>query len=247
MKMANLNIRYLIFILFQLVCTKFIIAQQNFINVPSAEVTSKKKIFFQQQINISDNTQSNSTIDYGLGNSYEIGLNVLSVNFDNKYSILKNDSVKSEPYYPLVLLNGLKQFEINEKTSISIGAQLGYNFTNYIENNNASMAYINYRIKDLLIKNAAFVFGTFYNSLHYGGSGNRIGFWAATEIPLNNYLHAMAETIIGPSAISFSSIGLIYYPLKWMPLTFGIQVPNQINSNASFVFELTILPIDKSK
>jgi len=243
MKMANRNKRYLISILFQLVCTKFIIAQQNFINVPSGEITLKKKIFFQQQININDITQSNSTIDYGLGKSYEIGLNVLGVNFNNKNAILENDSVNSEPYYPLVLINGLKQFEINKKSSVSIGAQLGCNFTNYIENNNASMAYINYRTKDLLFKNAAFVLGTFYNSLHYGGSGSRIGFWAASEIPLNNYLHAMAETIIGPSAISYSSIGLIYYPIKRMPLTFGIQVPNQINSNASFVFELTILPI----
>lgn len=245
MKMANRNTNYLVFISFLLFSSKFLIAQQNFINVPSCEVTLKKKIFLQQQININNITQSNSTIDYGLGNSYEIGLNILGVNFNNKNAILENDSVNCEPYYPLVLINGLKQFEINKKSSVSIGAQLGYNFTNYIENNNASLAYINYRIKDLLIKNAAFVFGTFYNSLHYGGSGNRIGFWAATEIPLNNYLHAMAETIIGPNAISYSSTGLIYYPVKWMPLTFGIQVPNNANSNASFVFELTILPITK--
>lgn len=243
--MVKRKTNYLVFIVFVLFSSKLAIAQQNFINVPSSEVTLKKKIFFQQQVNINNIIQSNTNIDYGLGHSYEIGLNVLGINYNNKYSILENDSVNTEPYYPLVLLNGLKQFEINKKMFISIGAQIGYNFTNYIENNNASMAYVNYRTTDLLLKNCAFVFGTFYNSLHYGGSGSRIGLWAATEIPLNNYFHAMAETIIGPNAISFSSIGLIYYPIKWMPLTFGVQIPNNYNSNASFVFELTILPISK--
>jgi hypothetical protein len=222
-----------------------VLAQQNFINVPSSEVTLKKKIFFQQQINISDITQSNTTIDYGLGHSYEIGLNVLGLNFNNKNVILENDSTNSDPYYPLILINGLKQFEINKKSSVSVGAQLGYNFTYYIENNSANLAYVNYRTSDLLLKNSVLVLGVLYNSLHYGGSGNRIGLWAGAEIPINNHFHAMAETILGTNAISFSSIGIIYYPIKWMPLTFGLQVPNNFGSNLSFVFELSILPIGK--
>lgn len=48
-------------------------AQQSFINVPSGELTPVKNLFFQQQLNINELFQSNTTIDFGLGKGFECG------------------------------------------------------------------------------------------------------------------------------------------------------------------------------
>jgi len=80
-------------IFFFTIISNFVIAQQNFINVPSSEVTIKNKYFFQQQINFNDLIQSNTTLDYGLGKGYEIGLNILGINFDqNRKIIFQNNT-----------------------------------------------------------------------------------------------------------------------------------------------------------
>lgn len=69
-----------IFLPFLILKHLFFFSQQNFINVPSVEVTKKHKLFFQQQFNFSQLVQSNSTIDYGLGNGFEIGVTILGLN-----------------------------------------------------------------------------------------------------------------------------------------------------------------------
>ena len=222
--------------------------QQNFINVPSAEVTAKNKLFFQQQININEIIQSNSTLACGLGKGFEIGVNVLGLNFKtNQQFLIENDSFDKDPYNPLILLNGLKSFKINNQQSIALGTQVGFNYTERNSNKPASLTYLNYRITDLFLKNSVFVLGSYYNTLHYGGEGDRIGFWLASEIVLNDKLHFMAESVMGKNALAYTSLGVIYYPLKYIPLTFGIQIPNTENNAYSFVFELTILPINNEK
>jgi hypothetical protein len=218
-------------------------AQQNFINVPSGEATTKHRLFFQQQLNFNNIFQSNSTLDVGLGKGFELGANVLGLNFsDKKGSFLNNDSTDDDPYNPLVLINALKQFELSQHASICIGSQAGINFIDNKKKSSAGLAYINMCFTDLFIKKSTFVVGSYYNSLHYGGKGNRVGAWAAIEIPVASNFHIMAESIIGNNALCYTSLGVIYYPLKWMPLTLGIQIPNTKNNAYSIVFELTIVP-----
>lgn len=221
-------------------------SQQNFINVPSAEVTTKNKLFFQQQLNFNELIQSNSTLDFGLGKGFEIGANVLGLNFNHKQkSFLNNDSTDTDPYNPLILINGLKQFEITEHISIAAGAQIGLNFTDNHKRARAGLTYLNLRITDILVKNSVFVVGSYYNSLHYGGQGNRLGAWVGAEVPIKPYFHVMAESVLGNNALSYTSLGIILYPAKWMPLTLGVQIPNTQNNSYSIVFELTIIPLSK--
>ncbi|MFA9210561.1 MAG: hypothetical protein ACEQR5_01950 [Moraxellaceae bacterium] len=219
-------------------------AQQNFINVPSSEVTKAKKIFFQQQINFNEIIQSNSTIDFGLGKGFEIGLNVLGLNFkSNSKSFIHNDTNDKDPYNPLLMINGLKQFEFTENLSMCFGTQFGLNYTDNTILQNATLIYNNLLIKNLFIKKSSFVMGYYYNSIHYGGrEGNRVGAWFGSEIPINNKLHFVGESIIGNNALSFTSLGLIYFPKKRLPITFGIQIPNTKNNAYSLVFELTFVP-----
>ncbi|MEI8137113.1 MAG: hypothetical protein WCH21_07310 [Bacteroidota bacterium] len=223
-------------------------AQQNFINVPSAEVTIKNKVFFQQQLNFNELMQSNSTLDFGLGRGFEIGANVLGLNFNNKQkSFLNNDTTETDPYNPLVLINALKQFELSNHASITFGSQFGFNFTDNKKRSRAGLAYVNFRLTDILIKNSTLVLGSYYNSPHYGGRGNRFGAWVGTEIPVTSKFHLMAESVLGNNALCYTSLGVIYYPLKWMPLTLGIQIPNSKNNAYSIVFELTIIPLNNKE
>lgn len=230
-------------ILLLLVTSLSAIAQQNYINVPSADVTKKNRLFFQQQLNFNELVQSNTTLDYGIGRGFEIGVNVLGLNFNDKTgSFLNNDSADSDPYNPLVLINALKRIELTKHTSIAIGSQAGINFIDNKKQSRAGLTYLNLRLTDLMLKNSSFVIGTYYNSLNYGGSGNRFGFWVASEVPLTSKFHLMSESVIGNNALSYSSIGIVYYPFEWMPLTLGAQIPNTKSNAYSVVFELTIIP-----
>ena len=55
-------------------------AQQNLFNVPSGTITRKDEVFLQEQMNLGRFGESNTTIDYGLGNDWEAGLNIFKVN-----------------------------------------------------------------------------------------------------------------------------------------------------------------------
>lgn len=189
-------------------------AQQNFINVPSSEVTKQHQLFFQQQLNFNELIQSNTTIDYGLGKGFEIGTNVLGLNFSDKNkSFIQNDTNDKDPYNPLVMINGLKQFEISEYIYIALGSQMGINFRDNRRTTSAGLVYGNLLFKNLLIKNSSFTLGTYYNSIHYGGkTGNRFGAWIGAEVPINNYFHVMAESVLGHNSLAYTSAGIIIYP-----------------------------------
>ncbi len=218
-------------------------AQQNFINVPSAEVTPKHKLFFQQQINFNEIIQSNTTLDLGLGKNFEAGVNILGLNFSEKnHSFIENDTTDKDPYNPLLLLNALKKIDLSEKVSIAIGAQYGFNFRDNKTRREAGLAYVNIKFSDVLLKKSSLVLGSYYNSMHYGGQGNRFGIWAGTEVPVTEKFHLMTESVLGTNALCYTSFGVIYYPLKKMPITLGIQVPNVKSNSYSLVFELTFVP-----
>lgn len=218
-------------------------AQQNFINVPSSEATKPRKLFFQQQINFNELIQSNTTLDYGLGRGFEIGMNVLGLNFNQKQkSFLNNDTSDVDPFNPLISINGLKQFKLNEKTAIACGAQLGRNSWKDKDVFDAALFYSNILINNVLIKESKLVGGAYYNTKHYGGRGNRFGGWVATELPIIEKIHFMAESIFGNNAICYTSLGFIYYPSPHLPLTFGFQIPNTRRNAYAFVFELTYVP-----
>ena len=64
----------------------------------------------------------------------------------------------------------------------------------------------------------------------------------ASKVPLTSKFHLMAESVIGNNAVSYSSIGVVYYPFEWTPLTLGAQIPDATSNAYSIVFELTIVP-----
>lgn len=218
------------------------IAQQNFINVPSGVTTEKGNVFFQQQVNINQLLQSNATVEIGLGRGMEIGLNLLGLNFTEKgLHPNTNDTSAMNPYNPLLLMNACKGLRINKNFGFAVGAQYGYNCRKIHPPFAADLGYVNMFADHFLNNDGTVVAGLYVNSLHYGGLGSRYGEWLAAELPLNHRIHLMAETILGNNALSFTSFGVICFIKKNMPLTVGMQVPNNNRNAKAFVFEFTYL------
>ncbi|MDI1234236.1 MAG: hypothetical protein PSX81_08140 [bacterium] len=218
-------------------------AQQNFINVPSSEVTKQGKFFLQQQINFNGIIQANSTIDYGFGKGFEAGFNILGLNYNEKAkSFFNNDTNFKDPYNPLIAFNALKQFKLSDNSNICIGGQLGANFRNGVKTREAGIAYLNFSRKDLFGENSQLVFGLYYNSRHYGGQGNRLGIWSGLQVPITKKIYGVVESIIGSNAISYTTIAGMYFAKKSLPLTLGLQIPNASRNAYSIVFEITYIP-----
>ena len=100
-------------------------AQQNLFNVPVPAVAAEDKIFFQEQLNVGSVGSSNTTFDYGLGNNFEIGLNVFNVGlYPAVTPPMPGDAGRNG-----VLINMQKVFEPNESFDIGIGTQQGVSAT----------------------------------------------------------------------------------------------------------------------
>lgn len=217
--------------------------QQNFINVPSSEVTKKGQIFFQQQFNFNELVQANSTFDYGLGKGFETGFNILGLNYNQKgNSFFKNDTNDRDPYNPLIAFNMLKQFRLTAHSHLCMGGQLGANFRKEHRPKEAGLAYLNWSRSDLFGEHSQLVIGTYYNSMHYGGQGNRVGVWAGLQVPITHKFYAIGETVLGNNAISYTTLAAMYFPKKYLPLTLGLQIPNTSHNAYSIVFEITYVP-----
>src|SRR5262245_7486019 len=93
-------------------------AQQNLFNVPSGEISAKGSIFFQEQFNFSPRSgTSNTTVDFGLGNNWEVGFNFLDLEFyDNP-----RPGPSTGQTNPDLLFNMQKGFELTEWAKIGIG------------------------------------------------------------------------------------------------------------------------------
>ena len=80
MQFQNQALRLAIAMLGCLVFSQTGWSQQNLFNVPSGTITRKGEVFLQEQLNLGRFGESNTTIDYGLGNNWEVGLNIFKVN-----------------------------------------------------------------------------------------------------------------------------------------------------------------------
>lgn len=218
-------------------------SQQNFINVPSGDVTSCKKVFFQEQLNFNESIQSNTTIDLGIGKGFELGVNILGLDFDLKQkALIVNNSNDVDPYNPLIGINGLKRFNINKYFSVAGGFQAGINFRDNRRAKSASLFYSNFSITNLWLEESKLIIGMYYNSRHYGGPGQRLGAWCGAEVPFSKRWHLMAESILGNNALSYTSVGVVYYVKRKIPLTLGVQIPNIPRNSYALVFEFTFSP-----
>ena len=221
------------------------VAQQNLFNVPVPAVAAENKVFFQEQVNISQNGGSNTTLDYGLGNNFEVGMNILDVPLYPAFTPLMPGDAAANG----VLMNMQKVFEPNEFWEIGIGTQQGVSATTgskRTEYLGFGWFVIEYDTRN---KRGRYLAGTYLGNLPYTGAGNSIGWMLGCEYPLiPEKLHLMADWLGGNNKISVAVIGaVVELPDRWQ-LSLGAQLPSPGSHNDyGMVVELTRTASNKSR
>jgi hypothetical protein len=224
--------------------SQFVSAQQNLFNVPSSDITVKKGVFFQQQLNINNIIQSNTNLCYGLGNGFEIGANLIGVQINNHFNAVKiNDSLDAEPAAPLGLFTFQKVFTVTKDFKIGIGTQVGGNLFKHANKPElwANFTYLNTKssfFDEKLSVNA----GVYVGNRVYIGEKKEVSFMSGFEAIVAPKLHLVGDIIGGRNAIGVAVMGFIYYAKPKLPLSFGWQIPNSKLITSAFVFEITYVP-----
>lgn len=207
-------------------------AQQNLFNVPSTEITQKGKVFFQEQFNIgADAGNSNTTIDYGFGNNWEVGINLFNLDMYPTNSTIHN---------PHLLANFQKAFDITDNYRLSVGTQTGITPPLYHPNIAIpSFSYLNNAFD--MEEWGKYYLGVYYANKAYAGSGDNVGLMAGFDYPiLQGKVHLMGDIMTGNSDISVGVVGAVFYLANNWQLSFGAQLPVPgSNNDYGMVFEIT--------
>ncbi len=198
------------------------VAQQNLFNVPSSDITEHGKIFFQQQFNLSNlSGVANTTIDYGLENELEIGVNIFNVDM----------YPTNEMRNPYLLANFQKGFTINEHYKIGFGTQTG--ISPPIHNKTVGIPSFSYFNNQLNLEEYGhYNLGAYHANHAYAGQGDSFGIMAGVEYPLiEKKFHLQGDILTGNNDISVAVLGFVFFlPQNWQ-LSLGAQLPAPTSNN----------------
>lgn len=197
-------------------------AQQSLFNVPSSDITHTGKFFFQEQINLGEMSGvSNTTIDYGLENELEIGVNIYNVD-------LYPTNEMRNPYF---LANFQKGFTINEHYKVGFGTQTGV--APAIHNPKMGIPSFSFFNNQFDLDHFGhYNLGVYHANHAYAGEGDSFGLMAGVEYPLlEKKFHLMGDILTGNNDLSVAVLGfVIFLPKDWQ-LSFGAQLPAPTSNN----------------
>lgn len=225
-------------------------AQQNLFNIPSGDITPKKKFFYQHQLNFySGKFESKSHFVYGLGKGWDIGFNLINSAFAMKkghWFEFQEQPITETPLQPVALFTAQKSFKVTDKFQLNVGTQLGSNINRYTDN--LRFAHYTYSVGLLEIFNHwKITFGGYYSNDILKGRGNDAGILLGYDIPIVPHkFYLMGDFISGNNSQGMSVIGLMVPASKRLQFCLGAIVPNINNKQGSYgiVFELNLLGWD---
>lgn len=233
-------------------CAFFIThAQQNLFNVPTSDITEEKKLFFQQQFNLTKETiQFNTTFSYGLGHNWEVGFNFIGLNLNTTSAgplFLTNGNSVALPFSPFYTFNVQKAFQLSAVFKLAIGTQTGLatggNFGSYVYSNLVTI---------IPKTNTKLITGLYWGSDSFLGCEDRSLLFSKSlvetqigvEQPIfGDRLSLIAENISGKHALGETSLGGAWRFTKHWVWSAAWQFPNyQGRSPEALVIELTFVP-----
>ena len=240
--MKNEFIRWLLLGSF-LLRTTCVLAQESYFNVPESDVAKTHKLTVQQQFVIQDYYRSLTTFNYGLGKDWEIGANLLNLDYyPQSRHILRNDSTTERAYSPLLTLNAQKIFNLPHEFHVGIGGQAGYNLTpDKTQRRFVGYGYVNLN-KSFYNDHYKLTAGAYTGHVRYLGEGPLIGFQTGFEAGIfYEKLHLLGDWISGQHDVGQLVLGLEVFLSKSLPLAIGWQRSNQDGTSA-LVVQLTFSP-----
>ncbi|HRI79230.1 MAG TPA: hypothetical protein PLR06_06805 [Cyclobacteriaceae bacterium] len=229
----------------------FVWGQQNLFNVPSSDITEPGEIFYQQQFNaLPGILQINTTLCYGLGSNFEVGVNVIGLNINTASAspfIISNGDIDDPPVYPFYTINFQKAFVLNKTLRASIGTQTGLSIDAHFGN----YTYGNF-ITSIPRWHSKIITGFYASTNSFLGPGDRnlfvpdanVGFQLGLEQPIiKEKLYLNIEGITGKHTLGSTTLGGAWYFSKHWVLSLGYLFANSgslaINS---FITEFTYVP-----
>ena len=203
-------------------------AQQNLFNVPSAEITDAYTMFFQEQMNFASQSQCNTTIDYGLGNGFEVGVNILNLN------MIPMAGSQDSPNTPLAMLNAQKGFRLGENFLVGVGTQIGEKTAGIIHDVRlADFTWMTVAM-ELPDKRGRLYAGPCYTNVVYGGvPAEPLGYMLGYDIPVvEGKFNLMGDYISGTGYNSVAVLGAVFRLGKCWQLSLGGQLPSPHSNNS---------------
>lgn len=217
-------------------------AQQTYFNVPSADIVGKGEVAAQQQVNVSELLRVTTTLEYGLGREWEVGVNLYNLDYQpSQRRFERNDSTVQQPYSPLVLVNALKAFDITNNLEIAFGAQTGLNLTSARRPQWVGYLYtlIGGTLQD---ERYNWSLGAYTANPRYLGEGPAAGFQGGFDAGVfPKKLHLLGDWISGSHELGQLALGVEVFLGKHFPLALGWQRANRDGAQ-SFVLQLTYNP-----
>ena len=217
--------------------TTAVLAQESYFNVPESEVAKTHKFTIQQQFTIQDYYRSVTTVNYGLGKDWEIGANLLNLDYyPNQKRILRNDSTSEQAYSPLLTINAQKIFKLPHQFHIGVGGLAGYNLTpDRTQRRFVGYGYVNLN-KSFYKDHYKVTVGAYTGHVRYLGEGRQVGFQTGFEAGiLYNKLHILGDWISGQHDVGQLALGLEVFLTKELPVAIGWQRSNQEGTSAVVV------------
>lgn len=211
-------------------------AQQNLFNIPSGEVTSEQDVFYQHQLNIyqGESIKSKQHFVYGLGNGFELGVNILDVS-------LTHFSQSHDQYRPLIMGTVQKAWQVGDKLFLNLGTQMGSRYRSegaHESFNTYSYSLLTYKFDG----HSRIVSGIFYtNEDSFLNGPENVGYLLGYEWFLTKRFGLMGDHVSGSTASSVSVIGVIYSVTKHFQICAGALIPNRRSfSEPGIVIEFNI-------
>ncbi|MBC3784895.1 hypothetical protein [Spirosoma utsteinense] len=217
-------------------------AQQTYFNVPSSDVVDKHKVSVQQQVSFGESFRAGTTVNYGLGREWEIGLNVYNLDYlpsERRFTL--NDSTVQEAYGPLLLLNSQKAFDITKHIEVAVGMQAGVNMSPRSKSKLVGYAYAHVA-GSFHDEHYNWSMGVYGANSRYAGEGRRTGYQAGFDAGIfYQKVHLLGDFISGQHSLGQLILGVEVYAGKHFPLSIGWQRANQDGAQA-LVLQLTYNP-----
>jgi hypothetical protein len=202
-------------------------AQRSLFNVPMLEPEEADKLLFQQQFTVTDQVEAGTTITYGLGRQWEIGLNLshLNLNYQPHAHIVELQSPEAQRN-PHLTVNVNKAVKLTDRWLLSAGTRSGLAYRGAWEK--TQFAHFSYLGTEFSIPDTEFKLlgGGYYTNPAYVGDGNRVGYMVGLQVPvLTDKLVFEGEYISGTNQYSNWALGLGLNIHKDWQLAVGGQLP----------------------
>ncbi len=207
------------------VSCRWALAQQNFFNIPSGQLTPKGKLFYQHQVNAysAEKLASKQHLVRGFADDIEFGLNFVNFYPSERYRLL---SKASDPPVNLFAVTGQKGFQFSSSLNLNLGSQMGLGRIGMSGEQKFSAKH--YGLLSYYIPGAhtRLTGGAFLTSGRFNGTGSDFGVMLGGEAKISETWYLMGDWISGSTKNSAAVLGGMLDVANGVQLCLGYLIPN---------------------